>query len=673
MQLSDLPGLGPARLSALADAGIHTPLDLLLFFPRKYVDFSVITPLAELADGQFACVKVRVAAASSEVRRNGRMLTRVQVSDASGRAGCLWFNQPYVKHKLHTNHWITLYGRVSRRPDFPAPSAQSFTPTQDAPQLVAPQFVEDEQGLCGVYAPLDGVSPKLLRKLAAHLLPILPITELFSEGFRQRFDLIPRAEAIGILHHPPSWDALKKAQHRMAFEELLLFRTAMGALKTKRAGGIAPLLSVSPGFVEGFWQALPFSPTGAQRRAGEEILADLAQSAPMARLLQGDVGSGKTAVAALALAACVQNGYQSALMAPTEILAQQHTATLRRWLPHLNIVLLHGSMRAAERRRALAEIASGHAQIAVGTHALFQAGVDYHNLGLTVTDEQHRFGVLERQSLAKKGRAPHVLIMTATPIPRTLAFILYGDLEISILDEIPPGRTPIRTHVVLPHKRAGLWDFLRTQVQAGRQAYVVCPLIEENPTLDALSAEESLTVLRQALPDLDLGLLHGRLSSTEKNQVMSAFSQGEIQVLVCTTVVEVGVDVPNATVMAVEDADRFGLAQLHQLRGRVGRGVHESYCFLCTGKAAGSERLKLMASTSDGFVIAEADLAMRGPGDYLGTRQSGLAQGNITGLAQNAQLLEKVSRAYAHLQQPAQAQELALLADAAAGYYQKGI
>jgi len=604
---------------------------MLLFFPRRYIDYGRETPVLQLTHGADVTVRVQTMQANARYV-NRRHITRGIFTDGQGHMDCVWLNQPYIKAKLQIGQWLRLYGRVVIKPG-------------ERACLFCPVIVlEEETGLTPVYANIEGVPPRMLKQWVAALLPAADEMPDVLTPFTHEWGLYSRAEAVRAMHAPKDADDLAAAQNRLAFEELLLFMTAMGSLKAKRREGDAPALPFDDNT---FWGGLSFTATAAQRRASGEILADMRQTAPMARLLQGDVGSGKTAVAAAALAACAHHGKQAAMMAPTELLARQHAVTLAKYLPHNSIVALYGAQPAAERRKALQALASCEAQIAVGTHALFQKSVIFADLGLVIADEQHRFGVQQRQALAEKGHSPHVLIMSATPIPRTLAFILYGDLELSLLDELPPGRTPIRTHVVLPHKQADMWPYIRAQVQRGRQAYVICPLVNDSPELAAASAEETFEFLAQGpLRGLQVGLLHGQLPTAQKQAAMQQFNAGNTDVLVATTVIEVGIDVPNASIIVILDADRFGLSQLHQLRGRVGRGAHESFCLLCTARAAGSKRLSLMASTTDGFELAEADLAMRGPGDMLGTRQSGLAQGRIAGLAQEAGLLARVKKAY---------------------------
>nr|MDD6335410.1 ATP-dependent DNA helicase RecG [bacterium] len=659
MELTELPGLGPKRMLQLEQAGITTPEDLVLFFPRKYLDFTSPVPLAQLTDGQEACVQVRVVSAPWEMRKGGRHILRVTVEDASARASAVWFNQPYLKARLLSGQWLLLSARVRKQ--------------RGQLQLTSPIIAQDEGGgLQPVYPTIEGIPGRLLRQWVTVVLDKLPPAEdPLPARIIGRSSLMPRAKAIRTLHQPENAQALAAARRRMAFEELLLFQVAVRSLKAGRQGKVAPAIAFDADKRKAFWRAFPFEPTGAQQRAASEILEDMAKAQPMARLLQGDVGSGKTAVAAIAMEACIQAGYQAALMAPTEILANQHVRSLQGMMgPQARIGLLTSALTASEKKQAYECIKTGQWNVVVGTHALIQQGVRFQRLGLVVADEQHRFGVRQRQALQDKSQGAHMLVMSATPIPRSMALVLYGDLQISILDEMPPGRTPVKTYVVPPHKHDGMYGFIKTQVAKDRQAYVVCPLVEESDKLDVASAEEVYEAIRTGpLRGLSVGLLHGRMSGADKAAAMQNFASGKTQVLVCTTVVEVGVNVPNATVMAVEDATRFGLAQLHQLRGRVGRGRHESFCFLSCETPEGSQRLQLLAREQDGFKIAEADLAMRGPGEFLGDRQSGLADGQLASLAQDVRLLEETRRVLERVSGGGWEEEYALLQRAARERY----
>jgi len=654
--LADLPGCGKARLHALELAGILTVGDLLTTLPRRYEDFSRSKPLAELAPGELAVVSVWVMGAPNAHRAaGGRSVLRCQVRDESGSVTAFWFGQDYLKHQLKPGERLRLHGRLA---------VKDGRRMLSAPALLR----DDEVGLTPVYSVIAGLPPRVLRGMMAHALTqVDQLPDPLPPALREKFGLPALADALRTLHAPPDRESLDTARRRAAFEELLLFRAAFAALGQRRRGMQGPAISAFD--QEAFFGRLPFAPTGAQRRATEQILQDMAGPRVMSRLLQGDVGSGKTLVAAAAMVAVARAGHQAALMAPTELLARQHAKSLEA-LTGLPVVLLTGTLTAAGKRQARAEIAAG-APLCVGTHALLTGDTQFASLALVIADEQHRFGVQQRQTLADKGPSPHVLLMSATPIPRTLAFLLYGDLDISILDELPPGRTPVDTHVVMPGKMDGLWGFIRERVAEGRQAYVVCPAIEEEETGKPAAQEVFADLNGGALAGLRLGLLHGKLRPADKQAVMTAFAAGELDVLVATTVIEVGVDVPNAAVMAVLDADSFGLAQLHQLRGRVGRGAAKSYCFLCTARAEGSTRLRLLQKTADGFAIAQADLELRGPGELLGTAQSGLANGSIAGLVQDGRALDEILTAYEWLQ--ARPELLEGVEQAAMARYRAGI
>ena len=608
LQLHEIKGIGPARLKALQAAGILTARDLVGYLPKAYRDLSHPAALNSLKDGDEAAVRVRVKG-GSVLRRFGKMsIVSVRVTDGTDSMPCVWYNQPWLKDRLVPGRELLLYGKAEAR--------------YGALQLISPAF-ESGEGIKPVYKPLKGVP---LTALVSAINAALDAREgqwgeTFPAEFRKKYGLCERNYAILNAHRPLDWEALKAANRRLAFEEFLLFQLGLWLIRGSREEGVS--IDAPDDAGEAFWRTLPFSPTNAQRRVLDEILSDLRAPFPMARLVQGDVGCGKTAVAFAAMYAAVRAGWQTALMAPTEILASQHYESAKALLEPLGIRcgLLTGSLTAKARREAREAIASGAWQAVIGTHALITEDVVYHELGLVITDEQHRFGVRQRTTLSDKGRSPNVLVMSATPIPRTLSLILYGDLDISVVDELPPGRTPVRTRIVPEDKRRDMYGFIRSEVRKGRQAYVVCPLIEENEALDATPAEVLYERLRtQDLPDLRIALVHGRLKAADKDALLEAFRTGQIDVLVSTTVIEVGVNVPNATVMVIENADRFGLAQLHQLRGRVGRGAEVSWCFLM---AEPNERLRLMTRTNDGFEIAKKDMELRGPGDLLGQRQSG--------------------------------------------------
>ena len=598
-----------------------------MFLPRDYRDLSAFTPLSEVRPGETVSVRVRVAGEVSQRRARKLVITKVYVTDGSETMAVVWYNQPWLKDQLTRDRELMLYGRCEAR----GGSIQLSSPT-----------IEQETGLIPVYRSISGVPPKAVRQSVEAALKVCEgqWPDELPESIRRRYGLCERNFAMRNAHFPDSREALETARRRIAFEELLLYQVAISLCRHSGEPGVQ--IASSEADLEKYWQRMPFPPTGAQKRVLQEIASDMRTPNAMARMVQGDVGSGKTAVAFGAIYLAVRGGYQAALMAPTEVLARQHYEGAKALLEPLGMKagLLVGSLTQKQHRIAHEAIASGEWDVIIGTHALITEGVEYKNLGLTVTDEQHRFGVRQRTELSRKGEAPNVLVMSATPIPRTLSLILYGDLDISIIDELPPGRKGVKTRIVPEDKRQGMYGFLRSEVQKGRQVYVVCPLVEESEAVDALPAEVVYENLRtRDLPDLRIELVHGRMKAADKDAVLEKFRRGEADVLVSTTVIEVGVNVPNASVMVVENAERFGLAQLHQLRGRVGRGSDEAWCFLM---AEPNERLKFLASTTDGFKIAQKDMELRGPGDLFGTRQSGSIVCGVGTLAGDTQLLKLV-------------------------------
>lgn len=640
-ELRDWPGVGPKRADKLAEAGFVTLEDLFYHLPFRYEDRRTFAKVGALApDGEKATLEVTVADSRLiRTRRRGFTIFEAHVEDDSGRLKVVWFNQPYLKRVMTAGRVVVLYGgrvKVERG---------------GARKLEAPEYEILESGdgegihtgrVVPVYRKLGELAPRTLRRLLHEALSRVDpetIAPLVPEDTSRRHGLLPRGRALRDTHFPPDdveLEALEArgslAQRSLAFEEVFLLQLALAGRRAGReARGRVRRYEIDAGLKRRLAGVLPFRLTAAQRRVLREIADDLGSETPMNRLLQGDVGSGKTAVALLTLLIAIANGYQGALMAPTEILAEQHfrglTDLLERAGHPCRTVLLTGSLRAAARRRALESIRSGHADLVVGTHALFEGGVEFRRLALAVVDEQHRFGVLQRAALAAKGEEPDVLVMTATPIPRSLSLTLYGDLELSVIDELPPGRTPIRTVVRGEEDRDRVYAGLRREIEAGRQAYVVVPLVEQSERSDLKAATEVREHLAGVFADRRVGLVHGKMKGPEKDEVMQGFARGAVDLLVATTVVEVGVDVANASVMVVEHAERFGLSQLHQLRGRVGRGAARSYCVLMAGAATGAEareRLAIMESTTDGFVIAQRDLELRGPGVVFGTQQHGL-------------------------------------------------
>ncbi len=634
MKLSDLKGLGPKRLEILGAAGICSPADLLWYLPTGYRDTTQCLPLAQAQSGRFCCIEVSLLDKPGIRYAGGLSIVRAQAADETGAIQLIWFNQPWNANNYRQGDRAMFYGR-----------AEEF---KGKLSMQNPQIVK-ERGLVPQYSPIGSVAGKTLadyiRQALADVCQLVP--ETLPESFRLRHALCGIAFALTQAHRPESAQSLNEAKRRVAFENLLLYQLALRALQDSAREGIR--LLVDDGLIERFWCQTGFEPTRAQRKVLDQVLSDMGSGRAMRRLIQGDVGSGKTAVAFGAVCVAARGGYQTALMVPTEILAHQHYESASKLLEPLGITcgLLLGGMKADERRQALQHIRTGDWQLVIGTHALFSQGVDYAGLGLVITDEQHRFGVRQRQKLSMKAQgeqAVHVLVMSATPIPRTLALILYGDLDVSVLDEMPPGRLPVQARIVPEAKRAQMYEFIRGKALAGEQSYLVCPLVEESEQVEAKDAQAMYEQLRRGpLKGLRLGLTYGSQPPQEKESVIGAFSAGDIDVLVATTVIEVGVNVPGATTMVIENADRFGLSQLHQLRGRVGRGAQESWCFLM-GKP--NERLTTLCATHDGFMIAQKDLELRGPGDFLGTRQHGRILPDAYGIG-DVKLIEE-SRAAVH-------------------------
>ncbi len=666
-----LRGVGPARAALLGRMGIETVRDLLLHLPRRHEDRRNPTPLSQLREGVEQAAIVRIERVRLIRTRRGAPMVRAGVADATGVAHVTWFNQPYLAHALSRGQQVSLYGRVERVGrglQFVAPEVELLEPDGEPWHIGR---------LVPIYPATEGLPQRTLRVIIRDALEdhagALP--DVLPGGLRRRYRLPAIREALWAAHFPDHETDQAAARRRLAFEELLILQ--LGILQQRRDLHATPRGATyrpPTGLLARFLASLPYALTDAQRRAIEDIMRDMRRPVPMNRLLHGDVGSGKTAVAAAALVACVEGGYQGALMAPTEILAEQHALTLQRLLGPLavDVRLLVGGAEAAAREASLDAVRHGSAGVVVGTHALLEDRVVFERLGLVVVDEQHRFGVMQRARLRRKGRAPDVLVMTATPIPRTLTLTIYGDLDVSVLDEMPPGRRPPSTLVRSPGARAKIYAWVRDQVRMGRQAFVVCPLIEESDALQARSAVDLAGELAAGpLEGVRVEVLHGRLPAVQKAERMEAFRAGRIDVLVATTVIEVGIDIPNASLMVVEDADRYGLAQLHQLRGRIGRGAARSHCILIADPTTpeGRRRLEVMATTADGFRIAQEDLTLRGPGEILGVRQHGLAGLRVADLVSDLPLLEEArAAAEAVLQDdPAlTAPELALLGEAVA-------
>jgi ATP-dependent DNA helicase RecG len=639
--------VGPRYAELFAKAGVVTMEDLLYYVPRTYTDWSNISTVGSLKMGDRVTVVVRVV--SCDVNRRGRKQIFVAaLEDDTGAVVARWFGQPYLKNVLEPGVRAVVSGEVrfdrfARRIEFINPAFEVMDENEAAELVHAGRIVPE-------YSQIGKLSGRRIRWLVKSALDAFlgEMVDPLPERIRSELGLPGLRESVADVHFPPSLERAARARSRLAYEEFFLFQVIV-ALKRRQLKRSADAVRIpwDDGEQSRLLGALPFELTGAQGRVLGEIAGDLESGEPMNRLLQGDVGSGKTAVAASAMHQAVVAGHQAAIMAPTEILAEQHFANLKGLLAPLGerVVLLRGGMKAAEREEALRQIESGEAQVVVGTHALIQEATSFDDLALAVVDEQHRFGVEQRAALRSKGKAPHVLVMTATPIPRTLALTVYGDLDVSILDEMPPGRERVTTAVRDEAARKKVYDFLSTEISAGRQIFIVYPLVEESEKMELAAATRMYEELKgRVFKDATVGLVHGRMKPEDKDAVMDRFKEGETDILVSTTVVEVGVDVPNATVMLIEHAERFGLAQLHQLRGRVGRGSQQSYCILMVGRGASDdarERIQVLADTNDGFVIAEKDLEMRGPGEFLGVRQHGLPRFSVADLAHDSRLLAR--------------------------------
>src|SRR5690625_3059752 len=657
--LSDLPGVGPRMAERLARLRLVTILDLLLHMPLRYEDRGTVVPIGSLQAGQSALIEARVELAQVVRGRRPRLLVRV--SDGTGQLTLLFFNF-YANqiNQFQKGARVRAFGEVR-----PGMATLSMTHPDIRVGEPEPSTGLQDSGLVPVYSATEGLNQTQLRKFMSQALELAlepgALIDLLPAALRSRLALPSFKDALLTIHAPPQGTQAESilsskppALQRLAFEELLAHHLSLQRLRQQmQTTSLAPELVTDGPLLERFLAGLPFQLTAAQQRVDQEISTDLAMSRAMQRLVQGDVGSGKTVVAALAALRAVESGWQAAVMAPTELLAEQHYRNFSQWLAPLGLEVgwLSGRLGARQREQALAAVASGQAAVVVGTHALFQDVVQFHRLGLVIVDEQHRFGVHQRLALREKGGSsgvqPHQLIMTATPIPRTLAMTAYADLDISVIDELPPGRTPVVTVAVSSSRRQEVIERVRRACNDGQQAYWVCTLIEESELLEAQAAEATAERLAKALPELRVGLVHGRLKSAEKEAMMAAFAGGDIDLLVATTVIEVGVDVPRASLMIIENAERLGLAQLHQLRGRVGRGAVASHCVLLYQSplsAQGRQRLGIMRETNDGFLIAQRDLELRGPGEFLGTRQTGELRYRVADLVRDAHLLPQVQR-----------------------------
>lgn len=639
-----LRGVGPTRAKQFQALNIHTLGDLICHFPRSYEDRTRLLQVAQLEADKPACFRAMVmnTPRTNHIRK-GLDLTKVQVADHTGRLNLTFFNAKYAVEHLEYGKEYIFYGCLTG--DY-----SGYGMTNPVFEDVDSAAVTTRR-IMPIYPLTAGLSNAVLLKTVRQALAICdPPEEILPEEIRQRYGILGAEEAYRVIHEPDSMEQAEAARKRMIFEEFFVFSAGLSLMRAARAEKRTQPYAqrdLSP-----FYQRLPFTLTGAQQRAIREILEDMGKGVPMNRLVQGDVGSGKTMVAAAAAYCAAINGCQSALMAPTEILAEQHYASLSSLFAPMGmtVALLTGSMTQKEKKAVREALENGDVQIAVGTHALISESTVFRKLGLVITDEQHRFGVGQRSRLSSKGEAPHLLVMSATPIPRTLALLMYGDLDVSILDELPPGREAVDTFLVSESYRPRINAFIRKQVAQGHQCFVVCPAVEENDGLDVKSATVwAETLQKTVFPDLRIALLHGQMKGAEKEAAMAAFARREADVLVATTVIEVGVDVPNATLMVIEDADRFGLSQLHQLRGRVGRGNAKSYCILTTHNRNPEtiQRLKALCKTTDGFQIAEEDLKLRGPGDFFGSRQSGLPVFRMADLSFDLELLKQAQQASA--------------------------
>lgn len=635
--ITALSGIGERRAALFEKLGIRTVADLLEYYPRGYEDRSRFSSIGQLSDGDKVSVDAVVMTPATPLPvRKGLQMHQVTVSDGTGTLNLTFFNNPFAAKRLCRGERYFFYGKVSVMGGRKRMTNPICEPSVDDPK--------QSGRIMPLYPLTAGLSQWNLQNAAREALERLEeaAPDPLPSELRQTYNL-PRIHfALQNIHFPESADSLNRARRRLVFEELLFLKIGLSQLKKGRRGETAVRIPKTPRLKE-LADALGFTLTGAQKRALQDVFADLNGSMPMNRLVQGDVGCGKTVVALFAMFAAVEAGYQAAMMAPTEILAQQHAEFFHQMLTPFGIrtVLLTGHRTAAEKRALLKEIASGEAQIVIGTHAVIQEEVTYRNLGLVVTDEQHRFGVAQRAALTQKGAEPHTLVMSATPIPRTLALLLYGDLDLSVIDELPPNRKPVRTILADETLRDRVWGFVNKTVLQGQQVYVVCPMVDETGAEDLKSAKalhERLS--REVFPNLRVGLLYGKQKASEKQEQIRAFAAGETQVLVSTTVVEVGVNVPNATLMIIENAERFGLSQLHQLRGRVGRGAAESFCVLFSEQA--KERLQVLAETNDGFKVSERDLELRGPGDFFGTRQHGAMEFKLADLTLDRKVFDQV-------------------------------